>query len=183
MKQMDTRENRTNTSNLTNDEVAQAASLLARLEPGFLPFPIFLQVCRLTTMTTVELILLRRRPDGTVETWLRRRADDDTLWPGKWCNPGCVIRPTDHLEDTFTRLIADDLSGTPFAGEPQFVTYMLNRSRRGQTGSPLYWVELAEEPAHGQYFPVDALPDDMVQDQKVLIEAAVRHYTDHQTDR
>ena len=178
---MDTRENRTNTSNLTNEEVAEAARLLAKLEPGFLPFPVFLEVCRLTTISTIELVVVRRTPDGRVETWLRRRAPDDVLWPGKWCNPGGVIRPTDTLETAFARLITDDLNGAPIKGQPVFVKYLVNRTVRGQTGSPVYWVELDGEPAEGSFFPADELPDDAIPDQRILIEIAVPHYRAHQT--
>jgi hypothetical protein len=174
---MDTRENRTNTSNLTNEEVEQAAALLARLEPGFLPFPIFLQMCRLNTMSTVELVVLRQREDGAVETWLRRRDAEDVLWPGSWCNPGCIIRPTDSLEDALQRLSEEDLDGAPFAAPPTFVTYLLNpANKRGQTSIALYWTELVAEPAAGEFFDVAQLPKDLIPSQRQLILLAAEAY-------
>jgi len=174
---MDTRENRTNTSNLTNEEVAQAAELLSRLEPGFLPFPVFLQMCRLNTMSTVELVVLRRRNGGTIETWLRRRDSEDVLWPDSWCNPGCIIRPTDSLADALNRLAEDDLGGVSFAAAPTFVTHLLNpANKRGQTSIALYWAELAAEPEAGEFFDVAQLPEDLIPQQRQLILQAADAY-------
>lgn len=174
---MDTRENRTNTSTLTNAEVEAAAALLAKLEPGFLPYPIFGQFCRLATMATVELVIVRTAADGTVEVWLRKRMPDDSIWPDKWCNPGGIIRPTDSLESVFARLAEEDLAGAAYAAAPAFAGFSLNpANKRGQTAMAIYWAEVVAPPAEGAFFPADALPEDFIAEQQPLLEIAVAAY-------
>jgi hypothetical protein len=50
----------TRTQDVTDDEIQQAAKILRKLEPGYLPFPIFIEAARLVTFSIVELLPYRR---------------------------------------------------------------------------------------------------------------------------
>lgn len=56
-----------NEQTLTDNEVMKVSELLSRLNPGLYPFPIFVQVARLTTLTTIELVSMFDEPKSPLK--------------------------------------------------------------------------------------------------------------------
>jgi hypothetical protein len=166
---------------MTDDEIQQAADLLKRFEPGFLPYPIFEQIARLVALPIVEFIPLRRSVQG-IEVLLIARPDDDALWPGLLHTPGTVVRATDFGTDQklwppFSRIIHEELQSTDL-GAPEYVGSTLNKSKRGVEQSQLYWVEVMGVPKVGKFYPVDNLPDSLMDSQINFIQEAVRNFAE-----
>lgn len=161
-------------SNLSDEEVKTVERLLQKLEPGFLPLPIFLQVTRLTTTAIIEFVPLRMR-EGKVEILLTRRSADDPAWPSLLHTPGTVIRATDTLESAFSRLQTEELEGVDVS-LPVFVKNVLHHSGRGLESSQVFWLEVLGEPKAGDFYPADDLPADLAASQMDFIPAAIDAY-------
>jgi len=168
---------------MTEDEIFQTADLLGKLEPGFLPLPIFEQVARLVALPVLELVPFRWHGDA-VEVLLIQRSSDDPLWPGMWHTPGTVVRATDLYTDDgkdwapFNRLMHDELKETPI-GKPRFVASLLHQSKRGVEQAQVYWVEVLGEAHTGQFFPLPNLPDNLIASQRKFIEEAITSFKHH----
>jgi hypothetical protein len=168
---------------MSQDDTQRAANLLAKFEPGFLPYPVFEQIARLVALPIIEFIPLRMR-DREVEVLLIARPEDDPLWPGLLHTPGTVIRATD-LHDgqdnwpAFKRIVDDELQHTEI-GNPHYVGSIFHQSKRGAEQAQLYWVEVRGEPRVGSFYPADKLPDELIESQKAFINEAVRHFRQNQ---
>lgn len=152
--------------------------LLKQLEPGFLPYEIFEQVARLAALSIIEFVPLRTGKDGKVEVLLLERAPDDPIWPGMVHSPGTVIRPGDTegtMYKAFERIVKDELNGTAISN-PYYVGSLLHKSRRGTEHAQIYWVEVLGEPRVGTFYPVDELPDNLVESQPKFIKLAAKSY-------
>ena len=158
------------------EEISQVADVLARLHSGFLPKPIFLEVARLCTTPTIELVPLRS-VGGDVEVLLIQRPDDDPYWPSQWHVPGTVVRATDagdSFSKPFQRLYDDELQVHPVA-TPQRVGQMLHKVRRGTELANIFYIDLSDiETPVGNWYPAHALPDTTVGTQRELIAQAVK---------
>jgi hypothetical protein len=153
----------------------QLAGLLAKLEPGLLPYPVFLQVARLVTLPIVEIVPLRKTRIDTIEILLTKRPDDDPHWPGKLHTPGTVIRATDSegsYEDAFERILEGELAGIK-TSQPVFVQNLLHHEGRGMADAHIYYVEVYSEPFEGSFYDVDHLPETIAWSQPIFIETAV----------
>lgn len=170
-----------NEDKLSEFEIQTAAGLLARLEPGFLPYPIFEQIARLVALPILEIIPLRTNAEGNTEVLLIERPGDDALFAGLLHTPGTVIRATDLGQGGGTRwpaldrVLQDELEGTE-VGDPYFVGSMLHTSKRGAEQAQLYWVEVRGEPKVGSFYPVAALPDNLMESQRDFIVQAVQSF-------
>lgn len=165
---------------LSEDEVTQAAELLSRLQPGFLPFKIFHQVTRLVATPIVEIVPLRFTQPNKVEILLLQREADDPAWPGQWHVPGTVIRATDtsgSFDDALQRILSQELGGTK-TSKLSFVTSILHLQNRGMEASQIFWVEIDGEPGEGQLYDVDHLPATIVKTQLDFIPDAIAHFKD-----
>jgi len=156
------------------------AALLSRYEPGFLPYPIFVQIARLVALPIVEFVPLRKSDQG-VEVLLIARPEDDPLWPGLLHTPGTVIRATDlHKEQqenwlAFERILKEELGGTEVK-TPHYVGCIFHQSKRGAEQAQLYWVEVLGDPKAGTFYPVNSLPDNLIDSQLRFITEASRHF-------
>lgn len=162
---------------LTDDEVAQLTTTLARLQPGFLPFDFFIQLARLTVTPTLELVPLRTN-NGHVEVLLIPRANDDKFWPGELHVPGTIIRSTDrdpHFAEAFDRLFKNELK-SPTASQPTFVTSMVNQTKRGTECIQVFYTEISGEPPVGTFYDVNQLPTNLLASQRGFIGEAIEHY-------
>lgn len=173
---------------VTDEEVKQTTELLKKLEPGFLPYPLFEQVARLVALPTVEFVPLRKNNNVT-EVLLIARVTDDPLWPGMLHTPGTVIRATDfHGTNAagiwlpFERLLKDELKDTKLS-EPNYVGSLLQKSKRGVEQAQLYWVEVLDQPVVGEFYAVDSLPDSLIEAQRTFIAEAARHFDRHSKER
>ena len=161
---------------MSDEDIKQTADLLAKFNPGFLPYPVFEQIARLVALPIVEFIPLRLNGD-VVEVLLIERPANDPFWPGMLHTPGTVIRATDLSEGkqenwpAFDRILNDELQGTK-VGPPHYVGSIFHRSKRGAEQAQLYWVEVKGEPSVGNFYPVDELPDGLIESQVAFIKEA-----------
>lgn len=165
---------------MTELDQGKLVTLLKQLEPGFLPYPIFEQIARLTTLSIIEFVPLRKSSDGSVEVLLLERGKDDPIWPGMVHTPGTVIRPGDTDSNkfkAFERITVDELLNTQLS-DPIMVGTMLHQSRRGWEFAQIYWVEVIGEPEIGTLFPADDLPENLVESQHGFIKQAVENFLD-----
>lgn len=162
-----------NKTKLSNQETEQLLALLQKYEPGFLPFPVFRAITRLVVTPIIELVPLRKTSEDKIEVLLLARGPDDPIWPNEMHTPGTVIRTYDFKNKTqpFNRIINDELRGTKVK-DPVFVTNILGESKRGIEQAQIFYAEVVGEPKIGQFFPVDALPEQIMESQISFIEAA-----------
>lgn len=163
---------------LSDEEIQQAANILRRLSPAFLPFDIFRETTRLTATPTVELVPLRRQ-GGHTEVLLFKRPDDDPNWPGQLHTPGTVVRATDAaqgLQAPLDRLYKDELQVVP-ALDPRYVTSILNKVARGSELATILYLHMSRtEAPTGAWYPASELPDTIVETQRNFIADAVTTY-------
>ena len=167
---------------LVNKEIKQVAILLSRLQPGFLPYPIFEQIARIVALPIIEFIPLRFNPDRQVEVLLLRRSDEDPLFAGLMHTPGTVVRADDetkgemHAHTAFERLLNDELGGVSVSA-PEYVGSIFHSSIRGVEQAQLFWVEVLEQdPAIGEFWPVDSLPSSLIDSQRDFIIRSAKHF-------
>ena len=132
---------------LSEDELRQIVSGLAKLDPGLLPFEIFHQFARLAVMPVIEVVPFRTNPDGNIEILLISRSANDPNWPNQLHVPGTVIRSTDQLDSyksAFHRIFDGELQKVKVS-EPVFVQNLLHHSGRGVETSQIHWVEVYGE--------------------------------------
>jgi len=157
---------------LSEEEIQTVTAILSKLQPGLMPFDIFHQFARIAVLPIVEVVPLRLK-DGHVEVLLVRRGADDPIWPSKLHTAGTVLRATDEADSFKTAFerIQTELGGT-IISEPVFVMNSFNGLGRGREYSAIHWAECLEEPKVGAFYPVDALPADLVEGQRPFITAA-----------
>lgn len=161
------------------EQYAQVVETLKTLEPGLLPLEIFYEVARLAVLPAVEVVPLRVR-DGVVEVFLTQRPNNDPFWPGEWHNPGAIVRPTDEsgsFTSAFKRVCNGEL-GLPAYSDPVFVSSWLWHCLRGSAVSLIHWLDVTDVDIRvvGQFFPVHALPTNVIQGMETIIVRAVEHY-------
>ncbi len=164
-------------------DIQKTADLLKQLDPGFLPYPIFEQIARLVALPIVEFIPLRVR-DGVCEVLLIARPEDDPLFPGLLHTPGTVVRATDvhkgEQDDwqAFKRILEEELIDTKVS-QPCYVGSIFHESKRGAEQAQLYWVEVLGEPGVGTFYPLNTLPDNLMESQLSFIELASQSFQEH----
>lgn len=169
---------------MTDKETKKLVELLRTLEPGVLDFDVFVQIARLVVLSIIEFVPLRLN-NGEVEVLLLSRGGKDPIWPNELHVPGTVIRPTDNenkIYMAFDRIINDELGGTKMS-EPYFVGSILHKSKRGSEHAQVYWVEVLEKPKVGKFYPVDELPDNLIESQTKFIKQASKSYCDNIANR
>ncbi len=160
-------------------QYAHVVEALKALEPGLLPLEIFYQVARLAVLPAVEVVPLRVG-DGMVEVFLTQRPSNDPFWPGEWHNPGTIVRPTDEsgsFSVAFKRVCDGEL-GLHTWDEPVFVNPWLWHCTRGSALSLIHWLDVShlDIQVPGQYFPVNALPHNIIAGMETVVSLAVDHY-------
>jgi uncharacterized RmlC-like cupin family protein len=165
---------------LPEQEVTLTARLLSKLKPGFLPFDIFHQVTRLVATPIIEVVPLRRSPNGKVEILLLKREADDPVWPGQLHVPGTVVRASDtpgSFDEALGRVLNKELVSVT-TSKPVFVKNILHFSGRGMEVSQIFWTEIQGEPVTGEFYEPDDLPQTIVKSQLDFIPDAVAHFRD-----
>jgi hypothetical protein len=163
---------------LSAEETFQVVGLLSKLHPGSLPFDIFHEVTRLVATPIIEVVPLRRSADGEIEILLLKREEDDPVWPGQLHIPGTVVRASDapgSFDEPLRRVISTELAGTK-TSEPTFVKNLFHHSGRGMEASQIFWVEIRDKPAIGEFYNANNLPGSVVQSQLDFIPDAVTHF-------
>lgn len=165
--------------NLTGDEINLVASLLKKLEPGYLPEPIFDQVVRLVVCSTIVVVPLKKTAQG-LQVLLRPRDQDrdDPIWPGHWHLPGTMLRPSDKkgdYSDAFDRLLRDELGCTIKRDQLHFIRTHFTQTKRGPEHTPLYYLLVNDDqPLNGRFFPVDDLPTPIIKHEAAYIQEAAK---------
>jgi ADP-ribose pyrophosphatase YjhB (NUDIX family) len=162
----------------SQEEISLVTAILARLQPGFLPKSIFLEVARLCTTPTIELVPLRSTGDD-VEVLLTQRPDDDPHWSNQWHVPGTVVRATDVGNDfnkLFQRLCDEELQAHPVA-TPQRVGQTFQKVTRGTELTNIFYIDLSDtQTPVGEWYPAHSLPDTIIETQRELIAQAVKAF-------
>lgn len=157
---------------MNNDET-QLVELLNKLEPGFLPYEVFMAIARLVALPIIEIIPLMRGDDGSLNVLLLERHKDKDLWAGMVHTPGTVIRAGDSEETAFERITNDELNGTRVS-QPVFVENIIHKSKRGYEVARVFYVEILDEPKIGKLYNVNDLPENIIPEQKKFIALAVK---------
>lgn len=168
-------------NNLTPEEITTVASLLAKLQPGFLPYDIFMQFARIAVCCVVEVVPLRLM-DGRLQVLLLERPATDPYFPNKLHTPGTIVRATDQegvYADAFQRLLHGELKDVAVAGPPEYVTSVLHKSKRGMEDATVFFVEVTDQPTVGTFYNVDELPDTLIDTQVGFIRAAALTFQSH----
>jgi len=163
---------------LSEVEAKQLVDLLSKLEAGFLPYDVFVQIARLVVLSIIEFVPLRLDKNNDAMVLLLSRTKNDPIWPGQLHTPGTVVRPTDtegHIYLAFERILKNELQGT-VVSEPHYVGSSLNKSKRGMEQAQIFWVEVLEEPKTGHLFAVDNLPTEFMESQRKFLEKAVDNF-------
>lgn len=161
-------------SQLSDDEIKTLTSLLAKLEPGVLPPPVFYQFARLSVTPIIEIVPLHYQL-GEIDVLLIPRDQNDPIWPGKLHVPRTVIRANDSATSPFERILSGELLDTP-ASKPIFSKSIIHHSGRGMEATQIYIVEIAGQANVGQFYNVKKLPGNLLESQMDFIPAAVETY-------
>ena len=161
---------------LSQPEQDKLVSLLKKLQPGFQPLAVFMELARLNVLSIIEWVPLRKNGDA-IEVLLLPRAQNDSLWPGRLHVPGTVIRPAEDqsYEHAFTRILNDELLVTEVS-MPHFVSNVLHQSKRGTENAQVFWVEVTGQPRIGSFYDVDDLPNSVIESQIGFIDQAAKHF-------
>ncbi len=166
-------DNQTNESTL--EEILLAADILSRLPEGkSLNRILFTEIARLVTSPIIEFVPLKII-DNKINVLLIPRDADDPLWPSMLHTPGTAVRPLDNnIEEPFKRLLNGelgdvDLSSLNYAG------MQLHHTDRGNELAHIFYGEV-DGVSSGTYYPVDALPNNIIASQLSMIKAVVGEY-------
>ncbi len=144
------------------------ARQLSRLDPTK---PAGTQLCdammRLWPSVAFEAVALRTK-NGVREVYLRRRAMDDTAYPGEWHAPGSIYRNGERDRDVVNRLEKE--FGVPILAF-RYIDKHTTDEQRGTIHSMIFGVELRGDPRiddRHKWFPVDDMPSNTVSFHKDL---------------
>lgn len=166
--------------NLTGDEINLAASLLAKLQPGYLPEPLFDQITRLVVCSTIVVVVCKKTPQGLQVLLCKREGDKpgNRTWPGHWHLPGTMLRPSDKAgdySDAFNRLLQGELGSTIPQSSLHFIRTAFAQTKRGHEHTSLHYLVIdTDEPLQGQFFPLNQLPKPLIEHEVPYIQEAVK---------
>lgn len=174
------------TEGLTLSEDRELTALLSKWTGGRISTPVFTELARMIPQPIVEVVVFRVN-DGTLETLLILRPEDDIVWPGMYHTPGAAVRAADfHREDNnplngpFERIQRGELR-SEFREPPIFVGRLHRLGDRGPEVAEIYFTELPESvvshPDH-VWYPVEALAENpkFIQGQLGHVLIAAEHY-------
>lgn len=159
---------------------AAATAELLEVDPGQ-PFSkgLYNALAHCMLSVAVELVTLRVR-DGHVEVFLKRRADDDSAYPGMLHVPGTVIRVKDvagehTYENAICRAAQSECSAQVL--DYEFIDEHFKHEPRGPFNCRVFLVRYVCEPIGGEWSRVDALPADVIAEHAAfVIPIAVRRF-------
>lgn len=169
---------------ITDEEITTAAAILRKLDKGYIPREIFYEIAERMVLPTIELALLRQ-VEGRLEILLTQRPEDDRYWPGQWHIPGSIVRATDTphtYESVFTRILDDELAGrVQFEGETVHAFTIFQTIARGAEVDQMYVAKASTEseaPEDGKFYPVDELPDALMDQYYDMLPRIIEAFTD-----
>lgn len=167
-------------NSITENEIKIVTEILKKLEPGLLPFPIFLEIARLYVSCIVEVVPLYDN-NGKIQVLLQEREMSDPVWGGKLHTPGTVLRANDKaesFESAFDRILNKELQGVSVVGQPVFVETIFHQVLRGRELALIFYVELeSNDVSHlGKLYDVKKIPKEIVDTQIAFINDAVNKF-------
>ena len=159
-------------SGLSSVEMTQLLALLAKVQQPYTR-DLAEALCGCMPVLAIEAIIMRGEGRKT-EVLLLDRPDDDLHWRGQVCVPGSLLRTSDKMIEQVLERLARGEVLTPFASD-KVIGYRLvtnSKGKRPSTFQLIHRVELASEPKSGKWYPVVALPQNLVATQADMIYAA-----------
>ena len=139
------------------------ASQLNRIDPTKPAGPKLCDaIMRLWPTPAFEAMLFRHPQQGASEIYLRRRALDDTAYPGQWHAPGALFRHGEKPRDVANRLKGE--FGVPIE-KFELVGYEITNEERGTVHSLIYLIQLVGDARiddRHAWFSTNNLPQAMV---------------------
>jgi hypothetical protein len=165
---------------ITEAEIETTTKILKKIEPGTLPFPIFLEIARLYVSCIVEIVPLYN-DNGKIQVLLQTRGREDPIWGGKLHTTGTVIRANDEdgsFKSAFDRILNKELAGIAIKKEPTFVKSILHQVARGKEFALVFYVELlTDKVSHlGRLYDIEKMPNEIVDTQIQFIQDAARQF-------
>lgn len=117
-----------------------------------------------------------RRHESKIEVLLLARSNNDVFWHGGLHIPGCVVRPDDTFDDVKNRLINEELQGIKVR-DLYFLLVEIRKSKRGNEQAQVFMLEVEGDAPVGKFYPINALPNNIVEGQERLINLAAKHIT------
>lgn len=164
-------------------EINRFAALALSLVKGpTLGTELFNAIARLSWSIAYEAVVFRQE-ENKFYVFLKQRSADDSEAPGMWCLPGTIFRPEERKQDVVRRLSKKEF-GSPVL-EIGEVGFWLKPKRADERvgdsrGSFVHWVHLVRielGAGGGQWFPVDALPENTVWfHAEYVVPLALAHY-------
>lgn len=156
-----------NSDNLTELEISQTVSNLSKLKPGFLPYEIFKQICRLTTASTVVLLLFANIENEKKVLMIPRDLDDE-FWPGIYHTPGGILRSTDvNIETALNRILNVELNEMNLDNPPEFFKFYFKPTKRGRELTLAYRANLTGTEYPGKLFALNEIKEEIILDSEV----------------
>jgi hypothetical protein len=162
-------------------------AMLSKLQVGEIPSDVFHQIARLMVLPAVEIIPLRM-VEGAAHVLMTQRESSDPVWPNLWHTPGRILRPSEVDGSgtpalVFERLMESELPGVAYEA-PVFVRNDYRTVRRSAEFAALYWAAVDDAvPATGTLFPVDDLPDQIIDHHVPMIREVAAHFLTQKTTR
>ena len=118
-----------------------------------------------------EAVLFRRGEGRRLEVYLTKRTENEA-YPNLWHCPGTFVRSGEMPDDVFQRLSKKELGGVEISEHELAGQEFFNNEERFPTMLDMvYLIRMETEPtAHnGQWWPVDALPDNIVAGHRTFV--------------
>lgn len=167
---------------LSKAEIQGVADLLSKLEPGKLPFPIFMEFARIAAIPIVELVPLRHS-SGKIEALFIEREASDPIWGGLLHTPGTVVTSSDFelgIDGILNRLVERELPGIEFISPFHHVETVVHKVKRGTECAAVYYAQVSPEIESkiGEWHDVTKLPDSVVDTQRSFIRTAAEKFNE-----
>lgn len=121
---------------------------------------------RFIVSVVVEAIALKEQ-DGKLYARLRKRTDDEPAYPGYYHFPGSFYRVGEDTPDVIARIAKNELGARITSYTP--ITHLIRTEERGTVCSLLHLVTLEDDTHDELWFPIDELPEPMVEDHRTAM--------------
>lgn len=131
----------------------------------------FYSLLHVVPHSAFELLIVRDNANGP-EVFLTERPPNDPEWPNAWHFPGTIIRIKDTFNTIKLRLAKDELGLSKLPGETKLLTILIDEDKpRGRAIHQFHVLHVDQtfENASGRFFPLSALPENMIPFQKTQL--------------
>ena len=163
---------------MNDEEIHQAKELLSKLEPGYLPEPLFHEFTRLSVSGILELVPIRRNQSNEIEVLVLERKADDPHWPGMLHTPGTILRPTDT--DDFSSAIErvfKEINRNFEDHSVKNVATVFHTVNRGKELSVVFATEIKDSKESDTWIKLSAIDSHIVETQIEFVKKAVELFT------